>query len=82
MIANNSLGGTGSQKTQTTAHTNNESANTDQYLQGLIDRMQSLPASTPWSEKSNVLRGNITRLATTQTGSKYLQNNLLTKANP
>lgn len=75
MIAN-SYGGSGSQKTQTTAHSNNttEGGNggAEHHLQLLIEKMQNLPATATWSEKQAILSGNITRLATTQSGSKYL----------
>ena len=87
----NSYGGSGaglsmSQKTQTTAISNNTTEGTaggqEHHLQLLIEKMQNLPANASWADKQAILSGNITRLVTTQTGSKYLQNSQLTKSNP
>ena len=40
-----------------------------------------MPSSASWTDKKEILTGRITQLATTQTGSRYLQNSL-TKSNP
>jgi len=74
-------GGSVSQKTQTTAHSNTESANEDQQSSLIMQKLQKLPTNSPWSDKQEILRGKISKLATTQTGSRYLQNQL-TKSNP
>ena len=61
-----SIGGSGSQKTQTTAHTNTtESINDDQLSSILISRLQKLPQSASWADKQEILAGKITQLATT-----------------
>ena len=73
MIAFSHGGTVGSQKS--------ESVNDDQQSSILISKLQKLPSNASWSDKQVLLSGKITRLATTQTGSKYLQN-LLTKSNP
>jgi hypothetical protein len=40
----------------------------------LIAKLQKLPANAAWSDKQAILTGKITRLATSQSGSRYLQN--------
>lgn len=43
-----SMGGSGSQKTQTTAHTNTESTNDEEkQSQIIISKLQKLPANAP-----------------------------------
>mmetsp|Transcript_7378 Transcript_7378/g.10463 ORF Transcript_7378/g.10463 Transcript_7378/m.10463 type:complete len:124 (-) Transcript_7378:1943-2314(-) len=83
MISKSSTGGSGSQRTQTTAHSTNTESNVsdDQQSSILISRLQKLPSNASWGEKQAILSGRITQLATTQTGSRYLQNQL-TKSNP
>ena len=81
-LISKSNGGSGSQNTQTTAHSNTESSSDDHQTSLLISKLQKLPANAPWSDKQEILTGKIQKLATTQKGSLYLQTNLLTKSNP